>query len=99
MSTVSAEQVLDILGYAESPNYRLTTDQHHPITAPLFRAAHAAGAEGAYLFHTSPDDEILSPRPAIYIAEADTPEKAKSDHTRLAQTGPPCHANPAAPKA
>ena len=71
MSTASTEQVLDVLGYAESPNYRLTSDQHHPLTAHLFRAAREAGAEGAYLFHTSPDDEILPPRPAVYIAEAE----------------------------
>lgn len=88
MSNVSKEQVLDILGYTESPNYCLTGDQSHPpLTAHLFRAANEAGAEGAYLFHTSPDDEILPPRPAVYIAEADTPEKAREIHRNLWNLG------------
>ncbi len=87
MSTASIEQVLDVLGYAESPNYRLTSDQHHPLTAHLFRAAREAGAEGVYLFHTSPDDEILPPRPAVYIAEADAPEKAREIHRSLWNLG------------
>ena len=87
MSTASTEQVLDVLGYAESPNYRLTSDQHHPLTAHLFRAARDAGAEGAYLFHTSPNDEILPPRPAVYIAEAQTPEEAREIHRSLWNLG------------
>jgi hypothetical protein len=87
VSNISKEQCLDILGYAESPNYCLTSAQHHPLTAHLFRAAWDAGAEGAYLFHTSPDDKILPPRPAVYIAEADTPEKAREIHRSLWNLG------------
>ena len=87
MNNASKEQCLDILGYAESPNYCSTSDQHHPLTAHLFRAAREAGAEGAYLFRTSPDDEILPPRPAVYIAGADTPEEAREIHRSLWNLG------------
>ena len=87
MSAVSTEQVLDVLGYAKSPNYCLTSDQHHPLTAHLFRAAREAGAEGAYLFRTSPNDEILPPRPAVYIAKADTQEEARELHRNLWNLG------------
>ena len=87
MTTVGTEQVLSVLGYAESPNYCLTSDQHHPLTAHLFRAAKEAGVEGAYLFHTSPDDEILPPRPAVYIAEANTQEEAREIHRNLWNLG------------
>ena len=87
MDTVSTEQVLNVLGYAESPNYCLTSDQHHPLTAHLFRAARDAGAEGVYLFHTSPNDEILPPRPAVYIAEAWTPDEARKIHRSLWNLG------------
>ena len=87
MDNVSKEQCLDILGYAESPHYRLTSEQHHPLTAHLFRAAQEAGAEGAYLFRTSPDDEILPPRPAVYIAEANTSEEAREIHRSLWNLG------------
>jgi methylase of polypeptide subunit release factors len=87
MNTAGTEQVLTALGYTESPNYCLTSNQHHPLTAHLFRAAKEAGVEGAYLFHTSPNDEILPPRPAVYIAEADTPEKAREIHHSLWNLG------------
>lgn len=87
MSTASTEQVLTVLGYAESPNYHVISDLRHPITAHLFRAAGEAGVEGAYLFRTSPDDEILPPRPAVYIAEAKTPEDAREIHRSIWNLG------------
>jgi methylase of polypeptide subunit release factors len=87
MSKLNKEQLLETLGYSDSPNYRSTADQHHPLTAHLFRAARRAGAEGAYLFRTSPNDEILPPRPAVYVAEADTVEEAREIHRSLWNLG------------
>lgn len=87
MSRLSKEQLLKVLGYSDSPNYRSTADQHHPLTAHLFREAKRAGAEGAYIFHTSPNDEILPPRPAIYVAEANTREEAREIHRSLWNLG------------
>ncbi|MGH9834794.1 MAG: HsdM family class I SAM-dependent methyltransferase, partial [Blastocatellia bacterium] len=87
MSRFSKEQLLKVLGYSDSPNYRSTAAQHHPLTAHLFREAKRAGAEGAYIFHTSPGDEILPPRPAIYVAEANTREEAREIHRSLWNLG------------
>ena len=50
MSTVSTEQVLDVLGYAESPNYRLTSDQHHPLTAISSVRLEKQGQKGFIFF-------------------------------------------------
>lgn len=85
--SVALQQILDVLGYAGSPNYRLTSDQHDPLTAHLFRSAQMAGAEGAYVFHTSPNDELLPVRPAVYIAEARTTDEAREIHRNLWNLG------------
>ncbi len=87
MGKFSKEQLLKVLGYSNSPNYHSTEAQHHPLTAHLFREARRAGAEGAYIFHTSPNDEILPPRPAIYVAEANTREEAREIHRSLWNLG------------
>ncbi len=87
MSKFSKEQLLEVLGYSDSPNYCTTEDQRHPLTAHLFREARRAGAEGAYLIHTSPNDEILPPRPAVYVAEASTREEAREIHRSLWNLG------------
>ena len=87
MSKFSKKQLLEVLGYSDSPNYCATADQHHPLTAHLFREAKRAGAEGVYLIHTSPNDEILPPRPAVYVAEASTREEAREIHRSLWNLG------------
>jgi methylase of polypeptide subunit release factors len=87
VGSAHVEQLLDVLGYAGSPNYRATDGRHDPLTAHLFRAAHTAGAEGAYVFHTSPDDKILPVRPAVYIAEAKTEDEAREIHRSLWNLG------------
>jgi len=87
VSRLSKEQLLEVLGYSDSPNYRSTAGQHHPLTAHLFREARRAGAEGAYFIHTSPNDEVLPPRPAVYVAEADTREEAREIHRSLWNLG------------
>src|SRR5262245_20818518 len=87
MSKLSEERLLGALGYSDSPNYRSIADQYHPLTAHLFRAASRAGAKGAYLFHTSTNDEILPPRPAVYVADANTREEAREIHRSLWNLG------------
>lgn len=87
MGSADVEQLLDVLGYAGSPNYRPTDGRHDPLTAHLFRAAHTAGAEGAYVFHTSPDDKVLPVRTAVYIAEAKTENDAREIHRSLWNLG------------
>lgn len=81
------EQLLTLLGYSESNNYRAISGQHSPTTAHLFRAAKRAGAEGVYVFHTSADDEVLPVRPAVYVAKANTADEAREIHHDLWNLG------------
>ncbi|PKN66302.1 MAG: hypothetical protein CVU57_06425 [Deltaproteobacteria bacterium HGW-Deltaproteobacteria-15] len=87
MPPVTARQLLDVLGYSDSPNYLPTEGAHDPLTAHLFRAAQTAGAKGAYVFHTSPEDEVLPARPAVYVAEANSEEEAREIHRNLWNLG------------
>jgi len=58
------------------------------LTEHLFRAAKKAGVQGAYLFQTSPPEQkILPPRPAVYVAEAKTRDEAREIHQRLWNLG------------
>jgi methylase of polypeptide subunit release factors len=58
------------------------------LTEHLFRAAKKAGVQGAYLFQTSPPEQkILLPRPAVYVAEAKTRDEAREIHQRLWNLG------------
>ena len=58
------------------------------MTEHLFRAAKKAGVQGAYVFQTSPPEQkILPPRPAVYVAEAKTKEEAREIHRRLWNLG------------
>ena len=86
---LNLEQLLDELGYAQSPNYRAISEPSlEPLTEHLFRAAKKAGVQGAYLFQTSPPEQkILPPRPAVYVAEAKTRDKAREIHQRLWNLG------------
>src|SRR5215217_911915 len=81
------EQLLKLLGYAESDNYRAIGELRSPLTAHLFRAAAQAKAKGAYVFHAGPENEILPVRPAVYIAEASTLDEAREIHQNLWNLG------------
>ncbi len=83
------DQLLDELGYAQSPYYRSTSESsQEPLTEHLFRAAKKAGVQGAYLFETSPPDQkILPPRPAVYVTEAKTRDEARAIHQKLWNLG------------
>lgn len=87
--SLNLEQLLDELGYAQSPNYRSTSEpSQEPSTEHLFRAARKAGVQGTYLFQTSPPDQkTLPPRPAVYVAEAKTRDEAREIHRRLWNLG------------
>ena len=86
---MNLDQLLDQLGYTQSQNYRSTNESsQEPLTEHLFRAAKKAGVQGAYVFQTSPpEQEILPPRPAVYVAEAKTREEARVIHQRLWNLG------------
>jgi len=76
--------VLDALDYSQSPYYLKTEHKHEPNVASLFRAAHNAGVDGIYVFQSSSEKHTtFSVRPAVYMAEAKTPEDARIIHRRL----------------
>ncbi|NEP59357.1 MAG: N-6 DNA methylase [Symploca sp. SIO2G7] len=83
------DQLLDELGYAQSPYYRSTNESSkEPLTEHLFRAAKKAGVQGAYLFETSPPErKILPLRPAVYVTETKTRDEARAIHRRLWNLG------------
>ncbi|MCX5965379.1 MAG: N-6 DNA methylase [Cyanobacteria bacterium] len=86
---LNLDQLLDELGYAQSLNYRAASEpSQEPLTEHLFRAAKKAGVQGAYVFQTSPPEQkILPPRPAVYVAEAKTRDEAREIHQRLWNLG------------
>src|SRR5712692_5131076 len=78
------EEVLDALDYSHSPYYLKTAQKREPEVASLFRAAHSAGVDGIYVFQSSSEkNTTFSVRPAVYIAEAQTPEEARVIHRSL----------------
>lgn len=86
---VSLNELLENLNYAQSSHYRPTDGVLDADTAHIFRAAHEAGVKGIYVIEASPNTEnkILAARPTVYIAEADTIEKAREIHRSLWNLG------------
>src|SRR5438874_1271416 len=82
-------ELLDALDYNQFPQCYLKTDGvHTPDIAPLFEAARDAGVDGIYVFQSSPKDKhILPVRPAVYIAEAQTADQARTIHRSLWNLG------------
>jgi len=81
---MSLEEVLDALDYSQSPYYLKTTQKREPEVASLFRVAHSTGVDGIYVFQSSSEkNAIFSVRPAVYVAEAQTPEEARIIHRNL----------------
>lgn len=77
-------EVLDALDYSQSPYYLKTEDKCEPEVASLFRAAHNAGVDGIYVFQSSSENNTtFSVRPAVYVAEAQTPDEARIIHRSL----------------
>ncbi len=82
------EEVLDALDYSQSPYYLKTAQKREPEVASLFRAAHSAGVDGIYVFQSSSEkNTAFSVRPAVYVAEAQTPEEAQIIHRNLWNLG------------
>lgn len=85
---MSLAEVLDILDYSQSPYYLKTEHKHEPEVASLFRAAYGAGVDGIYVFQSSSEKETtFSVQPAVYVAEAKTPEDAQIIHRSLWNLG------------
>src|SRR5579864_5834515 len=85
---MTLEAVLDALDYSSSPYYLKTTQKREPEVASLFRAAYNAGVDGIYVFQSSGEkNTAFSVRPAVYVAEAKTPEEAQVIHRNLWNLG------------
>ena len=82
-------ELLDALDYTAFPQYYLKTDhEHSPDLAPLFRSAKDVGVDGIYVVESSPQNNNFLPvRPAVYVAEARTPEEAREIHRCLWNLG------------
>ncbi len=81
-------EVLDALDYSQSLYYLKTEHKREPEVASLFRAARDAGVDGIYVFQSSSEKSTtFSVRPAVYVAEAQTPEDAQRIHRSLWNLG------------
>lgn len=86
---IPLSELLDRLGYAESPHYLPTNNPPNSETAHLFRAAQDAGVLGIYIFETSPssDQRLLPARPIVYVAKATDEDEATRIHRSLWNLG------------
>lgn len=81
-------EVLDALNYSQSSYYLKTEQKHEPEVAALFRTACSAGVDGIYVFRSSSEKEpTFSVKPAVYVAEARTPDEARKIHRCLWNLG------------
>jgi len=89
MTMIELNDLLNRLNYDTSSHYRRTGGQADLETAHLFRAARDARVSGIYVFEASPIDEyrLLSPRPVVYVAQANTEEEARQIHRSLWNLG------------
>lgn len=85
---IGLNDLLKELDYIGSPNYCETDSPVHLETAHLLRAAREAGVKGVYVFKTSPHErESLSPRPLVYVAEANDLEQTRYIHRSVWNLG------------
>ncbi len=80
--------LLDELGYRQSPYYREGAEGSDASVAHLLRDAGRAGVRGSYFIRTVSDDILTGrERPAVYVAEAKTPDEAREIHRHLWNQG------------
>ena len=86
---MSIADLLDVLHYQSSPCYIRTgdaSDVDNTKLRPLLRTAQLAGVHGIYVFKTD-TDQILAHRPAVFVAQANDVDSARSIHKRLWNLG------------
>ncbi len=86
---IALNDLLQNLGYNESTHYRETDGPLDLETAHLFRTAREVDVRGIYVFETSSNfrNERWAPRPAVFVAEATSEEKAREIHRSLWNLG------------
>lgn len=86
---IELSDLLSKLSYDTSSHYHRVDAPSTLETAYIFRAAKNAGVSGVYMFETSPSTErqLLGARPAVYVAQCDTVEEARTIHRSLWNLG------------
>lgn len=92
---LSLDTLTKLLGYADSPSFRTKENQFEPEAVQLFRLAKDKErseanfrVKGFYVISSSARAEpVLAPRPAVCVAEADTPQDARHLHRRIWNLG------------
>ena len=92
---LSVDALIKLLGYAESASFRTKESQFEPEAVQLFRFAkekEKSGenfrVKGFYVLKTANEkDAPLAARPAVCVAEADTPDDARKLHRRIWNLG------------
>lgn len=92
---LSVDALIKLLGYAESASFRTKESQFEPEAVQLFRFAkekEKSGenfrVKGFYVLKTANGkDTPLAARPAVCVAEADTPADARKLHRRIWNLG------------
>jgi hypothetical protein len=85
MRIMELSELLETLGYDISSHYHSVDEPVSVEVAHRFRAAREADVNGIYVFETNPSGAYarLGPRPAVYVAEANTEIEAKRIHRNL----------------
>lgn len=82
------DDLLTELGYTESPFYRESAEDSDVSVAHLLRDARRAHVRGSYFIRTAGGDTgPARERPAVYVAEANTPDEARQIHRQLWNQG------------
>ena len=86
---MSIDRLLSELGYSQSRFFRKSGDDADLLSAAhLIRDAQRANVLGTYFIRTTGGDaRIRRDRPAVYVAEAKTPDEARIIHRRLWNQG------------
>ncbi|HEX7722400.1 MAG TPA: N-6 DNA methylase [Pyrinomonadaceae bacterium] len=84
-------QILELLGYLNSPHFRTRESQFEPESVHRFRLARERSGEkfrvkGFYVFRTE-RDALLGAKPAVCVAEAPSAADAKRLHRRIWNLG------------
>lgn len=77
------QSLLNSLGYSSSNGNWITLDNADPRLSHQLRLAEKANVIGCYVYHTSLNDAVTAPQPAVYVASANDENEAKLIQKRL----------------
>ena len=80
---MDVQSLLDALGYSRSLGNWVTPDNADHRLSHHFRLAEKANVIGCYMYHTSLNDQVTPPQPAVYVARANDENEARLVQKRL----------------